>query len=176
MVVGGRKSMDSSLAASVTTAVLFFLLRNSELCTLRSSLICSKRSIVSFHVRCKTFMEFPLFLWQTVCAMMNMVSLHHIQILISTLDVVFFEQALLLQLVTKERSEEGSMNYWFESVIRANMSKRSSATKASVTVEKAVPKCIFKMVNKVTFPLLPSVALRQELKAGNSKRGYRERF
>lgn len=166
--------MDSSLAASVTTAVLFFLLRNSELCTLRSSLICSKRSIVSFHVRCKTFMEFPLFLWQTVCAMMNMVSLHHIQILISTLDVVFFEQALLLQLVTKERSEE--VNYWFESVIRANMSKRSSATKASVTVEKAVPKFILKIVNKVTFPLLPSVALRQELKAGNSKRGYRERF
>lgn len=46
-------------------------------------------------------MEFPLFLWQTVCAMMNMVS--HIQIFISTLDVVLFEQALLLQLVTKER-------------------------------------------------------------------------
>lgn len=41
MVVGGRKSMDSSLAAPVTTAVLFFLLRKSELCTLRSSLICS---------------------------------------------------------------------------------------------------------------------------------------
>ena len=35
--------MDSSLAAPVTTAVLFFLLRNrSELCTFRSSLICSK--------------------------------------------------------------------------------------------------------------------------------------
>lgn len=42
MVVGGRKSMDSSLAAPVTTAVLFFLLRKSELCALRSCLICSK--------------------------------------------------------------------------------------------------------------------------------------
>lgn len=94
--------MDSSLAAPVTTAVLFFLLRKSELCTL-ASFAASFGSIVSFHVRCKTFMEFPLFLWQTVCAMMNMVSLHNIQIFISTLDVVLFEQALLLQLVIKER-------------------------------------------------------------------------
>lgn len=68
-----------------------------------ASFAASFGSIVYFHVRCKTFMEFPLFLWQTVCAMMNMVSLHHMKIFISTLDVVFFEQALLLQRVTKER-------------------------------------------------------------------------
>lgn len=35
------------------------------------------------------------------------------------------------------------------------MSKRSSAAKASVTVEKAVPKFCFVIVNRATFPLLP---------------------
>lgn len=40
------------------------------------------------------------------------------------------------------------------------MSKRSSAAKASVTVEKAVPKFFFVIVNRATFPLLPSLPYR----------------
>lgn len=94
--------MDSSLAAPVTTAVFFFLLRKSELCTLRRSLICSK-------------------LWQHRFFPHEMQDFHGVPSL-SLADVLchdehgfiapysnlylhagLFEQALLLQLVTKER-------------------------------------------------------------------------
>lgn len=51
---------------------------------------------------------FPLILLKTLCAMIKILSLHHLTILISTLDVLFFEESphflgLLLQLLTKER-------------------------------------------------------------------------